>query len=722
MTFVSGTPYEHMISFKSMNVSPRVLQIVLTLCHAATLIFALSVFANLKGTDDTDFNYQVRCMGRYLRKFEDVSMAKVRMAMSYHRRQHALQQTETIQRLVDSLPSTLKMSIATDMYGSFVELFEPFSQGPFSNKAWQEQFLSGFCTLMKPRHHVRGDMVVKINDFYEGMFFTISGELVQTSSVSAGSLCSIERSNLGAIRITTADAKTTRVQICAEHVGTECLFAPETPEWQLAKYSVLSVGMSELAIVTRSEFDMLLTQHFEWSSFIQFIRSNVGNGLISLSYLPFGIEELIIEDFWTSFHGRIEDTTSEDLGISCAYLLDHFLKELMVEGFTRFSDTTFSDLSQVFWGEKGNFKGFKGSAGNICPRDGMPGSSIVDALEYEFKGKATQFVSWCWNYTVETVASALKLWAEENHVDASQTFFWMCFFCNNQRKMLIQKDECSLTTTFCERLQKVGHMIILLNTYHKPYYTSRVWCIYETYVSNTGSISTDVALPEASRNEFYKRIKLGGFAEIAASLAAIDTEAAQASVEADALEIKSLIRNSIGFKAVNETVKCALTAWLGSAFGECLKMSSISDVTRHIFEIITYENSATSLRSSQTLASSCFHLSHWVRTAREHPELFKFMELDSSKPENSFSRIDVDDKLVVQIQDLEVYLQSIDKCNIGTFVAWLRDTHGDTISQSIKEQLQLELRSKLEDLDKQAQEGRDALSKLLPNQKLVVNV
>ena len=51
-----------------------------------------------------------------------------------------------------------------------------------------------------------------------------------------------------------------------------------------------------------------------------------------------------------------------------------------------------------------------------------------------------------------------------------------------------------LAETFGQRLQKAGRMIILLDTYDKPHYTTRVWCIYETYIATARDIRIDVAL------------------------------------------------------------------------------------------------------------------------------------------------------------------------------------------------------------------------------------
>merc|ERR1712151_977743 len=115
--------------------------------------------------------------------------------------------------------------------------------------------------------------------------------------------------------------------------------------------------------------------------------------------------------------------------------------------------------------------GFVGSAEYVCPRDGLEGSAIVDALPDSSKGMATHFVSWCWSYTVQVVASSLGDWAMEHDQDPTQIFVWMCFFCNNQRKLFSAGYSDNLVEVFGARLQKIGHMIILLNTHLNSDYT-----------------------------------------------------------------------------------------------------------------------------------------------------------------------------------------------------------------------------------------------------------
>lgn len=64
----------------------------------------------------------------------------------------------------------------------------------------------------------------------------------------------------------------------------------------------------------------------------------------------------------------------------------------------------------------------------ICPRDGRPQCSVVDALEETYSGKVTHFVSWCWAYYLQSVVSAVEGWLQKSGEDPHDVFLWMCFF------------------------------------------------------------------------------------------------------------------------------------------------------------------------------------------------------------------------------------------------------------------------------------------------------
>merc|ERR1712187_847332 len=102
------------------------------------------------------------------------------------------------------------------------------------------------------------------------------------------------------------------------------------------------------------------------------------------------------------------------------------------------------------------------------------------------------------------------------------------------------------------------HMIVLVDSDLEPVYTSRIWCVFESYTATVCKIPVDVATPQVCISEI--RSVMGhpsGFLEIIAALRDLDAEKAVASHEGDEVRIKNLIRRTSGFAVVNETVKGA---------------------------------------------------------------------------------------------------------------------------------------------------------------------
>ena len=82
--------------------------------------------------------------------------------------------------------------------------------------------------------------------------------------------------------------------------------------------------------------------------------------------------------------------------------------------------------------------------GKTCPRDGGLGCSILDALDDSYRGRATHFVSWCWDYTLEDFVSAIQSWIQKEASSPSDVCLWVCFFCNNQFLGQGKEASCSL--------------------------------------------------------------------------------------------------------------------------------------------------------------------------------------------------------------------------------------------------------------------------------------
>ncbi|CAE8647074.1 unnamed protein product [Polarella glacialis] len=260
-------------------------------------------------------------------------------------------------------------------------------------------------------------------------------------------------------------------------------------------------------------------------------------------------------------------------GVSATWVLDVF--PAMVKSSTGKDSPSFIEIAPFLaHGDAGIGKG------KVCPRDGMPDSSIVDALFSEGNsGRSTIFLSWVWSYKVLDVCSALARWLKTQGTNASAlVFIWWCFFTNNQFRIqsggtVTTQDLCE---TFGDQLKKVGRMLIMMNKYRDPEYVKRIWCIFEVHMAAAESIKTELTLPDSAQEEFDELAR-GGLDSLSNLLSSIDTEKAEASVKTDETAIKVLIKSGAGFDRVNELVEETLMASLTQEFSRALKAKRLGN-------------------------------------------------------------------------------------------------------------------------------------------------
>ena len=180
------------------------------------------------------------------------------------------------------------------------------------------------------------------------------------------------------------------------------------------------------------------------------------------------------------------------LGIRASYVLRNFVEH--AQWSTGQENPNFYEIADVL------AKGENGLGyGKICPRDGKPGCSIVDAVDDRHKGKVTHFVSWCWQYKLQDFVSAIGSWLRKEGLDPGDVCLWVCFFCNNQYRILEAKTQTGsdeLKTVFESHLAEAGRMLLLLDSFLQPAYIKRAWCIFEAYVCIDNNFPMTIILPE----------------------------------------------------------------------------------------------------------------------------------------------------------------------------------------------------------------------------------
>lgn len=114
----------------------------------------------------------------------------------------------------------------------------------------------------------------------------------------------------------------------------------------------------------------------------------------------------------------------------------------------------------------------------------MKGCSLVDTRPAQQRKEATHFLSWVWRYSLSTVCSSTERWVRTYKLDPKEVFFFVCFFCNNQHRLLVERTangSDNLEEVFEARLLRIKKVVALLDTWDSPMYTTRVWCIFEQY-------------------------------------------------------------------------------------------------------------------------------------------------------------------------------------------------------------------------------------------------
>ena len=215
---------------------------------------------------------------------------------------------------------------------------------------------------------------------------------------------------------------------------------------------------------------------------------------------------------------------SKATGIAATYLLNDFV-ELARER-VEVESPNFYDLTVLSYGPTG--LGYQ----KRCPRDGQFGCSIVDAINECYRGEASYFVSWCWQYKLNDFVSAISSWVQREGVDPSDVYLWVCFFCNNQYRILeeqTQHGSSQLTSMFEHHLASTGRMLILLDSFTPaPLFLTRAWCLFECYVSADQYVPMTITFPDRLRTEGTE-----GRGPLEEAIQALDMRRAKASDKVD---------------------------------------------------------------------------------------------------------------------------------------------------------------------------------------------
>jgi len=138
------------------------------------------------------------------------------------------------------------------------------------------------------------------------------------------------------------------------------------------------------------------------------------------------------------------------------------------------------------------------------------------------------------------------------------TRIWWCFFCNNQFRILQQSQVQTpeeLADTFGKNLASVGKMWMLWDKIKEPLYLSRIWCIFEVHEAVMHYIPSEILLPPSSSTILLDKNAANTSVTDLLQACKVNAEDAKATMLADEVAIKQLIREQSTFSKVNALVE-----------------------------------------------------------------------------------------------------------------------------------------------------------------------
>jgi len=282
-------------------------------------------------------------------------------------------------------------------------------------------------------------------------------------------------------------------------------------------------------------------------------RQEVNKALVDF----FGWSEADLEVHWQETLKK----QSQEAGVSVAYLLsDEFLE--LAQTSSGLEDPTFYDLKEAFFYSESPI-----GQDVECPRDGRKGCALVDVLPRCHRRACTHFLSWTWKYSLSTVRSALKEWLDREGQNPADVFLYMCFFVNNQYRILLEDDPSAsdnLEDVFEGNLSRVGKMVALLDTWDDPFYLTRIWTVFEQYTAVKIGIPVEIIMSREATssliNEIYKGAE--GILRVKHSLGHVDSRTATAWNPKDEQKVKALIEATTGFEKVDWKVRHFMVTWV----------------------------------------------------------------------------------------------------------------------------------------------------------------
>ncbi|KAI8832214.1 hypothetical protein BJ741DRAFT_289633 [Chytriomyces cf. hyalinus JEL632] len=172
---------------------------------------------------------------------------------------------------------------------------------------------------------------------------------------------------------------------------------------------------------------------------------------------------------------------------------------------------------------------------------------------------ATWFISHAWQYRFLDVIGAIDNFAAQEGLDPATTVIWFDLFSNSQHDTA-SKPFTWWETTFMNAVKKIGNVVMVIQPWSNPIPLTRVWCIFELYASTATSSSFHVAMTPTETKAFMAQL-LDNTESYYKVLSSLRSQNAKSFLETDRLAIFALVRETVGFIALDRLVLDTLLKW-----------------------------------------------------------------------------------------------------------------------------------------------------------------
>ncbi|KAJ3041418.1 Kinesin light chain 3 [Rhizophlyctis rosea] len=176
-------------------------------------------------------------------------------------------------------------------------------------------------------------------------------------------------------------------------------------------------------------------------------------------------------------------------------------------------------------------------------------------------GTANWFISHCWQYTFLDVLDSIISFFQKHGTSGVVLWFDLFSVPQHGRSQIAVE---WLKTTFMDAISSIQNVLMIITPWDKPITLTRAWCIFELYATVATKSNFHVSLPPAEIFDLRSALTLN-ISRIHGLAASINTEASEASNADDLIAIQEAIRETVGFKALDDLIIGELYNWIIAA-------------------------------------------------------------------------------------------------------------------------------------------------------------